>query len=351
MNVPLLVLSAWLPLLILSTLEQRVFAGTRPLYTDFATHARFLVMLPTLLLGKQAADRLFGRAMDFLLTSGAVSSEKRSDFEHRLQRFARWRDAWPALLLIVVLAYGLSGLEYREPASHLYSWKAHHDLSLTPAGYWYFYFARPLVLAHVLAWFWTFGLWAWLLGSLLSMPLRLLAFHPDRHGGLEPVLMAHRVFALLSFAIGADLGGSLANRMLHAGEPFALYRVTLIVIVASLTVVLLAPLLLLTRPLLPAYLDAVEEYGAMGYELSRLMQRESVAALRHGVDEPLKSLISAHKDSGNALERIASTHIVPLTRSYVLTFVLAPIIPIALAALTRMPLATVLEQLRKLLLH
>ena len=351
MNALWLVLFAWFPLLLLSTLEQRVFAGQRPFYTDFAVHARLFVMLPVLLLGKEVADRMFGRAMDFLVASGAVSAVMRLEFDRRLQRFARWRDAWPMLLLLVILAYALTWLEYNVPANRLYSWRTRPDLELTPAGYWYFFFARPLVLTHLLSWLWTFALWVWLLGSLLRMPLRLLAFHPDRHGGLEPVLVAHRVFVLLSFAIGADLGGSLANRMVHAHEPFAMYRMTLIVIVAVLTVVLLAPLFLLTRPLLPAYLDALEEYGAMGSELSRLMQRESIAALHRGVDEPMKSLITAHKDSGNALERIAGTHIVPFTRHYVLSFLLAPIIPIALATLTRIPLSTVIERLRSLFLH
>jgi hypothetical protein len=154
---------------------------------------------------------------------------------------------------------------------------------------------------------------------------------------------------LLAFAVGTDLAGALANRIVHAGETFLMYRVTLVAVVVASTVVLLAPLLQLTRTLVRARLDALDEYGAMGFELARTLRRESLAAARSGIAEPMKALISAHCDSGTGEELIETTRVVPITRDYVMSFVLAVVIPIALASLAHVPLPLVAEQLRRLL--
>ncbi len=170
-----------------------------------------------------------------------------------------------------------------------------------------------------------------------ALPLRLFAFHADGAGGLEPLLSVHRTFIVLSFAIGADLGGALANRMVHLNEPYTIYRTLLVLVVIALTLVLLAPLTLLSRLLIPARYDAAEQFGAMTFELSRMMEKDAERGARSGLTEEMLTLIRSFSDSYGGHKIITGTSFVPVTRSYALSFALAPPVPLLLALLTRSP--------------
>lgn len=345
-----LVLTAWVPLLVLSGLEQRAFSGARPFFNDFAVQTRMLVILPTLWIGRRLANYLFARAMNFLVDAHSVTEETRARFERRLERFGRWRDSFTGLLILVAGALVLSWAEHALPANRDVSWK-YGENGLTSAGLWYYAVARPLLLTLLLSWVSTFLLWAWLLVGIVRLPLITPAYHPDQSGGLEPVLTAHRSFTLLSFAIGAEFGGALANRLVHYDEPFMMYRLTLIAVVVLLTLVALAPLALFARSLVPARLDATDEFCAMGFELSRTVKADTLETARaRALYDPMIPLISAHADASGGFQVIKATRGIPITHEYALNFLLAPLVPIALAALTRMPLLEVIEQLRKLLL-
>jgi hypothetical protein len=343
------VLLAWLPVILLCAAEDRLFEGYLPAGHDFSLHARLLIALPTLLIGKLVTDALLTRAVNYLVEAGTVTEAKRPAFDAALRRTERLRDSWVAMLGLLFLAYALSVLEVTQYRAYEGSWRVRGDGELSLAGYWYFVVARPLFFAHLLAWIWTFGLWTSLLVSLVRLPLRLFAFHADGAGGLEPLLSVHRTFVVLSFAIGADLGGALANRMVHLNEPYTMYRILLIAVVVVLTLVMLSPLLLLSRLLIPARYDAVEQFGAMTFELSRMMEKDSEKGARSGLDESMLALIRSFADSQGGHKIITGTHFVPVTRGYALSFALAPTIPILLALLTRVPLLELFEKFRNLM--
>ncbi len=343
------VLLGWLPVVVLCAAEHRLFEGYLPAFQDYSLHARFLIALPTLLVGKLVTDALLTRAVNYLLDAGTVTEAKRPAFEAVLRRTARLRDSWVAMLGLVFVAFALTALEFTQHQAYEGSWRVRGDGGLSLAGYWYFLVARPLFFSHLLAWIWTFGLWTSLLVSLVRLPLRLFAFHADGAGGLEPLLSVHRTFVVLSFAIGADLGGALSNRMVHLNEPYTMYRTLLIVVVVALTLVMLSPLVLLARLLIPARYDAAEQFGAMTFELSRMIERDSEKGARSGLDESMLALIRSFADSHGGHKIILGTHFVPVTRGYAISFALAPTIPILLALLTQMPLVELIEKFRHLM--
>src|SRR5262249_41093934 len=117
------VLVAWFPLLLLSGLEHRVYSGVRSFVSDYAVHARVLVMLPALLLGRSVADRLFGRAMNFLVEARAVTAESRAQFDRLLGQFGRLRDSWLSIMFIAAGTLALTWIEFHLPASDDLSWK------------------------------------------------------------------------------------------------------------------------------------------------------------------------------------------------------------------------------------
>ena len=343
------VLLGWLPVIVLCAIDHRLFEGYLPAFHDFSLHARLLVALPALVIGKLVTDHLLTRAVNYLLEAGTVTQAKRPAFEAVLRRTAKLRDSWVAMLALVAFAYALSAIEMTQYRAYEGSWRVQGNGSLSAAGYWYFLVARPLYFTHLLAWIWTFGLWTALLVSLVRLPLRLFAFHADGAGGLEPLLSVHRTFIVLSFAIGADLGGALANRMVHLNEPYTIYRTLLVLVVVALTLVMLAPLTLLSRLLIPARYDAVEQFGAMTFELSRMMEKDAERGARSGLNEKMLTLIRSFSESYGGQKIIVGTQFVPVTRSYALSFALAPTVPLLLALLTKVPLLELFEKFQRLM--
>lgn len=343
------VLLGWLPVIVLCAIDHRLFEGYLPAFHDFSLHARLLVALPALLIGKLVTDHLLTRAVNYLLDAGTVTQAKRPAFEAVLQRTARLRDSWVAMLALVACAFALSAIEMTQYRAYEGSWRVQGNGSLSAAGYWYFLVARPLYFTHLLAWVWTFGLWTALLVSLVRLPLRLFAFHADGAGGLEPLLSVHRTFIVLSFAIGADLGGALANRMVHLNEPYTIYRTLLVLVIVALTLVMLAPLTLLSRLLIPARYDAVEQFGAMTFELSRMMEKDAERGARSGLSEEMLTLIRSFSESYGGHKIITGTSFVPVTRNYALSFALAPTVPLLLALLTKVPLLELFDKFQRLM--
>jgi hypothetical protein len=345
----ILVFLVWVPLVTLSAVDGRLRAGPWPLDTDVAVHARLLVELPALIVGKRIADVLFRKAIEYLVTTGMVSADQYDVLKERLAAFIKARDSVRAAGLLVVAAYILTWLEFRVGFGKFDWWKTAGLRELSLAGYWYYVVARPLVVMQLLWWLWAFSLWVWLLIHLVRLPLRLLAFHPDGVGGLHPALVAHRAFVVLAFGLSTDIAGAFANRMLHTAQAADMYRTTLISFVVVLSLVLVAPLAVVVRILLPARVQAMLEYGCMARELSRAIREKSLEAREHGIAVDTYSLISAHCDSRGGMDIIAHTNAFLLTRKYVLWFVVAAAFPIGLAMLTRLPAHKVVVQLWKLL--
>src|SRR5262249_29791709 len=57
------------------------------------------------------------------------------------------------------------------------------------AGWWRLLVSQPIFITLQAVWLWRIVLWARFLGSVARMPLRLIASHPDRLGGLRFVLV------------------------------------------------------------------------------------------------------------------------------------------------------------------
>jgi hypothetical protein len=127
-----------------------------------------------------------------------------------------------------------------------------------------------------------------------------------------------------------------------------MYQTTLIVFVVVVSSVLVSPLVVVVRILLPARIQAMQEYDSMACELARVMRQKSLEAETSLKSVDTYSLISAHTDSRQGLETVGHTKPFMLTRNYVLWFVLATGIPIAVAALTRLPIEQIVRQLLKL---
>ncbi len=96
--------------------------------------------------------------------------------------------------------------------------------------------------------------------------------------------------------------------MVHLNEPYTIYRTLLVLVVITLTLVLLAPLTLLSRLLIPARYDAAEQFGAMTFELSRMLEKDTERGARSGLTDEMLTLIRSFADSYGGHKIILGTH-------------------------------------------
>lgn len=344
-----LVATAWLPLLVLSSIEGQLRSGPWPFLSDYAVHGRLLIELPLLLAARRVSDTLFGNAVDYLLATEAVSADRKETLRELVRRIERIRDSWVTSAVLVGLAYGstLWELEYAFGASDRWRSAVGED-AISLAGWWYYGVARPLVITQILGWLLAFGLSARLLWGLAKLPVRATPFHPDGAAGLRPLMTAHGSFLVLGFALATDLAGALANRLVHAQETIATYQTTLVAFILVTSLVLVSPLVIVNRVILPSRMQALLAYGRMAFALGREVERRGEEATHEGFSGDMCSLISAHCDSATGLRIVAHTSPFLLTKPYVLAFIIATALPIGLAMLTQVPIGTILVQLQKL---
>ncbi len=159
----------------------------------------------------------------------------------------RVRDAYiPELavlvLLIVHTATSYQGLIDATP------WLAHRvgaELQLTTAGMYTIIVTAPLFQFLLGLAFWKWLLWTYFVFKLSRQRLRLVATHPDEHGGLGFLGLTASAFAPTAFAASCVIGATWREEMLHHGARLMDFKFPALALVGIVALVALGPLLFL----------------------------------------------------------------------------------------------------------
>jgi hypothetical protein len=150
-------------------------------------------------------------------------------------------------------------------------------------------------------------------------------------GGLAPIDTGHHVFAIVGLALGSDLAAALANRMLHMHAQIADERSLVFTIIAATTIVLLSPMLLFSRPLYRARIDATFTFGEAATKESVRIYRD-IAEVGPDVGSSFKE----HNHIADSLKRVRELRLIAIQQKTVLIFLAAVSVPFLLAALTQL---------------
>ena len=340
---------AWLPLLILSTLEGKVLGGnlTVPFLMDVEVHARFLVAVPLLI----AAELLVHRRMRFVgkqfLERHLIPESAMKRFDAALASAFRWRNSMPAEVLLLVLVYGLGYLIWHSRAGlDTATWyvSSAHKLSLT--GIWFAWVSLPIFQFLLMRWVYRIFIWTRFLWQISRIDLSLIPTHPDRVGGLGFISNSVYAFVPLAFVFGVILSASIANRILFLGAKLPEFTIEIATFVAIFLCLVLLPPMMFAPMLSLAKRRGIREYGTLA---ERYVREFDAKWLRGGAtaDEPFvgSADIQSLADLANSYEVVKTMRTAPVTQEAIVRLVLATLVPVAPLALTMMPL----EELLKLL--
>ena len=243
-----------------------------PFLRDFDALARLGLVVPILVLASRLIGVRLGVALQYLDETSLVPDTGTAEYKDARQDLGRRVGSGTVTVIVLVLAILASGFVFlgssnAGPTEHS-NWIVDPSGGLTLAGWWYTLFSRTVISFLLLLWAWRYIAWWLFLRRLAKTELRIIAVHPDRAGGLIPLVQAHVSFVLLGLALNTALSGAMANELLHQGMTAAeaLPEVAFFTILSAF--LLFAPLTVFVPGLLKAKFSDLVEYGRLGHDLS-----------------------------------------------------------------------------------
>jgi hypothetical protein len=352
------VLICWVPLLLLSALDGKLFghAVAVPFVRDLETHVRFLVVVPLLIYAELMVHRRMLPLARTFLDRNLIPEEALPRFDAVVLAAVRLRNSVPAelLLLLVVYVVGVFIVWRGHTILHADTWYATplaQGERLSPAGVWYGYLSLPIFQFLLLRWYFRLFIWTRFLWQVSRIKLALVPTHPDNLGGLGLLANVVDAFSVLLLAHGTMVAGMIASRVFYLGARLTDFKAEIGISVAFLLLVISGPFIMFAPQLARAKRAGLREYGTLAERYVRDFDTKWLRGGAPGTEALMGSAdIQSLADMGNSFSVVRSMRVLPINRDAILllaTSVLAPIVPLLL---TMMPVEDLVKKLIGLVL-
>ena len=142
------------------------------------------------------------------------------------------------------------------------------------AGWWCVAVSNPIFLFLLLRWLWRFFVWSMLLRDLATFELRLVAAHPDGHGGLTFIGQYPNAYATFVFAVSCVLGSTIAQGLQTGDFTTTTYGFVMSGWLLIVLVLFTYPLLAFRKPLMKLKEQTFIACSAMATQHHRAAERE-----------------------------------------------------------------------------
>lgn len=337
-----------LPIVMATFLNDTLFSSTLDvtLSTDFSTLARFLLVVPLLVMAAPGCDQLMRRTISHIPHCGLLPREKQAAFDRLVSQVWSLRDPkWPETLLLFLAFTPVLFMETTFDAMPgLESWTGARDAPGRFAAGWLELVALPLFRFVILLWLWRFAMWTYLLWRLSWLHLRLDASHPDDSAGILFLGESQFRFVVLALAGSILVSANCMNHVVHLGETIDQQTHILISYLLLAVSFLVSPLLLLARRLFRVKQKALLAYSELGHLSAKDFGRRWLQST------PSRSLLdsgdsSAIADYGAVYGTVRGMAIFPMTRATLAWFVLVTASPFLPLLLVAMPLEDLMNRL------
>jgi hypothetical protein len=344
----------WLPLLVLSAAAGNALNGsiTIPFLLDIASHGRFLLAIPVLVMIEPQVYVLLARTVTYLSRCDIIAEENREAFAREVTRLTKLSASRTVelILLIGVIAIGLNG-PIVGLTSGLSSWQnatggSSHTLTL--AGVWFRFVSLPIFQFILFRWLWRYSVWAFFLIKVSRLKLRLLATHSDRAGGLNFIGLGQLAFLGLIMIAGTIIASLQANRFLYEGLTINATKMPTLIFAVIVLLAILGPLIAFAPKMFRAKHIGLLEYGMLAQNYSRRFHEQWVEKKNPKAEELLgTSDIQSLADLANSFAIIQGMKIIPFDRPVIV--LTAALLPIALSFLAAVPFEVLVQSVAKIL--
>ncbi len=352
----ILPLLAWLPLLVLSTIDGKLVPGGvgTPFLLDLSVHIRLLVALPLFILAARMGEARLLPTLRQFLARRLVPERSVPRFEAAVASAFSLGDSILADLAIICIIYVVDTLAvnstYVATGATWYVASVAQGSHLTPAGICYAYFSLPIFQFVLLRWYFRLFIWARFLAKASHLHLNLVPTHPDRVGGLGFLIMGTQAFVAFAMAHGALLAGWLSTRVVVGKASLAEFKGEIAAVVVFVLCLTLAPLTVFARSLTRAKRRGIIEYGELAARYSNEFNDKWIVP-KAGYKEPLvgSADIQSLADMAGSYDIVQTMRSVPISLQMCVIFAAATLLPVAPLLLTLMSLSEILKKLAGIL--
>lgn len=347
---------AWLPLLVLATIDGRLLPGKGyvPFLYDIEAHVRLLIALPLLFAAELPVHRRLRNAIRQFIQRNLVPSEERPKFDAAVASAMRLRNSIFLEGVLAILALTAGHYLWRSQiAFEGSSWYATSDgsaLHLTLPGFWYGFVAIPMFQFVGFRWYLRVAIWFRLLWQVSRLRLNLIAIHADRAAGLSFIGNSSYAFSLLLLAHGALLSGWIADRIFHGSSSLVDFQVEAIVLIGCVVALILAPLTVFTPPLLAARRRGRGQYGVLVAQHAQAFDQKWIHGRRPS-DEPMLGSpdMGSLADLSSGYEIVQGMRWVPFGLQVPINLALIMALPLLPLVFTVLPLGALIMKAIKII--
>lgn len=334
----------WLPLVILTAIFYR--HELPALMKDYLLYARIVVGIPVLLIGQILMEGRFKVIVTHVRKAELLGPEDLSALENAILTLKRLRDSPVPELVIMALVCAQVVLIWKAKMPAGPSWavtRSNGAAQVSLTGWYYGLVSIPIYqfLLGLNSWKWL--LWSFLLFRLSRMRLRLLATHPDKHGGLGFLGLLPIGFIPIAFALSAVIGGSWRQSILDSRATLSSYVVPAIILVALNFAIALIPLSFFTTKLSLVRQRGMLEYGVLAQTRAADFQEKWIANRRGRDFAAMPSEVGSLADLSITYENIRQMRYFPADKNSLISLAVAVLLPLFPVVLAEIPFSDIVK--------
>ena len=350
-------LITWFPLLILSVLEGRALGKEVQVHFlyDFAAHVRFLFVAPLFFVAEIAFGPRIMETIGQFVATGLVEDAELPRFREAIRRSVKLTRSNLAEIVIlgIVVAAVVLGFQ-KEFLMEVTSWQFQRTgeaVGLTPAGWWFIYVGIPVYQFLLLRWVWRFFIYYHFLWRVSRLNLQLIPSHADRAGGLGFLGVGQEKFGVFVLAIASVYSCVLGEKILYEGASLSSFILNIAIFIGVILVGFLAPLLVFTPKLTASKRKELLEYGALTARHNKSFRHRWIGSDQTDQKDPLGAPdMSSLADLGASYSVVEEMRVVPFGLNTVIFLVAPALIPMLPLLLTTFSPNEMLEVLKGIVL-
>jgi len=347
---------AWGVPLVLSLIAGDAF-GThvaRPYLLELGVWSRFFIAIGLfMLMEKQVEEGLRSHLIQFarapLLAPGSFEPAAEAVTRALKRRDASLAEFGCLIIAILITIFMYIRLSDTETSSWMVRVSSGGN-SLTIAGWWIFIVSNPLFCFLLFRWLWRLCVWSMLLSELANLELRLVATHPDGHGGLAFIGLYPNAYATYVFALSCVVGATIAQEFLSGDVTMSTYGLVMGGWLLIVLMIFTLPLLSFHKPLTELKRRTYLAYSALATRHQRVAERELLGRNISVSEDAEPHAGNEITDPSKMFATTQKLSVFLVNRSALLPISAAALIPLVAAGASQLPIKEIVKVMKRLLL-
>ena len=352
----MLVALTWGVPLVLSLITGDAYGpfADKPFLLDAGAWARYFIAVGLfILMEKQIEERLNMHLAQFT-RAPLLAPESFEAAAGSVTRALKRRDAIHAEIICIIIAIILTLLMWLRLLHQETSFWAVNILqdgnSLTLAGWWAVAASSPIFWFLLLRWLWRIAVWSMLLRELAGLELRLVATHPDGHGGLTFLGQYPNAFTMFVFAISCVVGAAIAHELMDHTLAMATYGYLMAGWLLIIVMLFAYPLTAFHKPLTDLKERTLLLCSSQATRHHRAAERELLGKNISAAGDAELASAKEIPDPSKTLTSVLKLSTFLVNREGLLPVSGAALLPLVIAGATQLPLKEIFKVMKRLLL-